>query len=118
MPTICPKCYQKVHRCKLTYFQKPCQCVKTNCCKCVYIPKKEDVFPRPCPCPVEACQKMWAQETKDETADDDTDFIMEHCDCHSITLGKTSFFCCVCDRWVCQNCSEIKELPYDGGGGR
>ncbi len=34
------------------------------------------------------------------------DFVPFHCDCHSISLGKTSFPCELCSKWVCQNCTQ------------
>ncbi len=52
----------------------------------------------------ENCKKLLTQFPEDE--DDDTDFLFYHCrypNCHDINLGKTSFHCCKCDKWMCQN---------------
>jgi hypothetical protein len=110
MPNICPRCYKSVHRCYATIRRLACKCVKDTCCACVPI-TRENVFPRPCPCADPLCRARWATETRDEKKDDDTDYIAEHCTCHSISLGKTSFHCSICDQWVCQECAQIKELP-------
>jgi hypothetical protein len=112
MPNICPRCYKSVHRCKATLWRIACKCVKDACCVCIPI-AREHVFPRPCPCPNQQCLKRWADETKDEKEDDDTDYIVEHCACHDISQGKTSFHCSLCAEWVCQNCAQLKELPDD-----
>lgn len=68
-------------------------------------------FPRACPCPEKGCQKEWAELTKTEEEDDDPDFIVEHCECHDISYGKTSCHCVACGIWVCQNCAFLIELP-------
>jgi len=103
MSTVCPRCYK-------TYRYLP-RINPEESCKCVAAAEVK-VYPRPCPCPNQDCQDEWAAGTKDEEEDDDTDYIVEHCACHEIAVSDTSFHCEDCGVWVCQDCANLKELPY------
>jgi len=109
---LCPRCYKKNHYCSDAMRGKKCACSKEERCECKPI-NRVAVFPRPCPCPEKKCKELWAEGTKDEKEDDDTDYIVQHCECHDISHGKTSNHCALCDKWVCQDCAQQKELPEE-----
>lgn len=57
-----------------------------------------------CPCQSSECQKTWNALAPNDYIDDE-DYIIQHCECHTISYGKTSFHCEGCGVWVCQDCA-------------
>jgi hypothetical protein len=116
MPKVkkCTVCNKPYHQCG---HAPNCKCIKRNCCLCPpsssSVQEQKEVFPRPCPCKEVQCQKVWKEATATEKADDDTDFIVFHCKCHDIALGKTSSHCEECGEWVCQNCDSDATFDLD-----
>jgi len=114
----CSRCNKKFHACA---YVGNCKCIsKKYDCSCSVEKTEpsssaimETKFPRICPCSQPKCQETWQHETATEKPDDDEDYIVFHCTCHDISLGKTSFHCDECSQWFCQDCAPSCDLPNE-----
>lgn len=67
-------------------------------------------------CKEKKCIELYSQEMEDVSDSDDMDFHFFHCSvegCHDISMGKTSFHCVECGKWICQGCAEKKSIEVD-----
>lgn len=67
--------------------------------------KKEKQELRKCPCDLQKCIDDWNSQISWEDAElNDWEYELQHCPCHNIAFGKTSFYCRECHVWFCQDC--------------